>query len=77
MIRGMAPRVVILGCGFGGLWAAQALRRAPVDVTVSADAAIHVISKIPIWVLLIAPPFREESFHHDDWKAQNTPRDNI
>jgi len=28
------PRVLILGCGFAGLWAAQALRRAPVEVTV-------------------------------------------
>jgi NADH dehydrogenase len=26
------PRVVIVGCGFGGLFAARALRRAPVDV---------------------------------------------
>jgi NADH:ubiquinone reductase (H+-translocating) len=26
--------VLILGCGFAGLWAAQALRRAPVEVTV-------------------------------------------
>ena len=24
----MTPRVVIIGCGFGGLWAAQHLRRA-------------------------------------------------
>jgi NADH dehydrogenase len=28
------PHVVILGAGFGGLNAAQGLRRAPVDVTV-------------------------------------------
>ena len=28
------PRVVILGAGFGGLNAAQALKSAPVDVTV-------------------------------------------
>lgn len=26
------PRVVIVGCGFGGLWAARALKRAPVDL---------------------------------------------
>ncbi len=26
------PRVVIVGCGFGGLFAARALRDAPVDV---------------------------------------------
>jgi NADH dehydrogenase len=29
----MRPRVVIIGGGFGGLYAARALRRAPVDVT--------------------------------------------
>jgi NADH:quinone reductase (non-electrogenic) len=28
------PRVVIIGAGFGGLYAARALRRAPVDITV-------------------------------------------
>src|SRR6516165_11028007 len=26
------PRVVIVGCGFGGLWAARSLSHAPVDV---------------------------------------------
>ena len=30
----MPPRVVIVGAGFGGLWAARALAHAPVDVTV-------------------------------------------
>jgi NADH dehydrogenase len=30
----MERRVVILGCGFAGLWAAQGLRKAPVDLTV-------------------------------------------
>src|SRR5687768_11053375 len=29
-----APRVVIIGAGFGGLTVAQSLRRAPVDLTV-------------------------------------------
>src|SRR5258708_29941988 len=28
------PRVIIIGCGFGGRWAAQGLARAPVEVTV-------------------------------------------
>ncbi len=34
MERGARPRVVILGGGFGGLYAAQALEKAPVDVTI-------------------------------------------
>src|ERR1041384_2382872 len=29
-----APRVVIIGCGFGGLWAAQTLHKAPVGLAV-------------------------------------------
>lgn len=33
MTAGTRPRVLIVGGGFGGLWAAQALRRAPVQVT--------------------------------------------
>src|SRR5690606_22873356 len=28
------PRVVVVGCGFGGLWTARALRRAPVELIV-------------------------------------------
>ncbi|MFQ5986452.1 MAG: NAD(P)/FAD-dependent oxidoreductase [Thermoplasmata archaeon] len=32
MANGTRPRIVILGAGFGGLWAARALRRASVDV---------------------------------------------
>ncbi len=30
---GQRPRVVIVGSGFGGLFAAQRLKKAPVDVT--------------------------------------------
>lgn len=33
MMPAMDPRVLIIGCGFAGLWAAQALRKAPVEVT--------------------------------------------
>jgi NADH dehydrogenase len=42
----MAPRVVILGCGFGGLWAAQHLRRAPVDVTVVDRTNHHLFTPL-------------------------------
>ncbi len=40
------PHVVILGCGFGGLWAAQALRRADADVTVVDRANHHLFSPL-------------------------------
>jgi NADH:ubiquinone reductase (H+-translocating) len=32
LLQPKRPRVVIVGCGFGGLWAARALKHAPVDV---------------------------------------------
>jgi NADH dehydrogenase len=40
------PRVVIIGCGFGGLWAAQGLRRAPVDVTVVDRTNHHLFTPL-------------------------------
>jgi NADH:ubiquinone reductase (H+-translocating) len=46
MIRDVNPRVVILGCGFGGLWAAQALRRASVDLTVIDRTNHHLFSPL-------------------------------
>ena len=42
----MNPRVVILGCGFGGLWAAQGLRRAPVEVTVVDRTNHHLFTPL-------------------------------
>jgi len=42
----MTPRVVILGCGFGGLWAAQGLRRAPVEVTVVDRTNHHLFTPL-------------------------------
>jgi len=39
-------RVVILGGGFGGLYAAQALRRAPVDVTVLDRRNFHLFQPL-------------------------------
>ena len=41
-----APRVVIVGCGFGGLWAAQALRSAPVELTVIARTNHHLFTPL-------------------------------
>ncbi|MEA3192593.1 MAG: hypothetical protein QOD26_926 [Betaproteobacteria bacterium] len=42
----MNPRVVIVGCGFGGLWAAQALARAPVDLTVIDRTNHHLFTPL-------------------------------
>ena len=42
----MNPRVLILGCGFAGLWAAQALRRAPVEVTVLDRVNHHLFTPL-------------------------------
>jgi NADH dehydrogenase len=42
----MNPRVVILGCGFAGLWAAQALRKAPVELTVLDRTNHHLFTPL-------------------------------
>jgi NADH dehydrogenase len=59
-------RVVIVGCGFGGLTAAKALRRAPVDVTVIDRTNHHLfqplLHQMATGVLAegdIAPPTRD------------------
>src|SRR3989440_10404712 len=41
-----SAQVVILGCGFGGLWAAQALRHAPVEVTVIDRTNHHLFTPL-------------------------------
>ena len=43
---GGRPRVVIIGSGFGGLFAAQALRKAPVDVTIIAKTGYHLFQPL-------------------------------
>jgi NADH dehydrogenase len=40
------PRVAIIGCGFAGLWAAQALRRAQVEVTVIDRTNHHLFTPL-------------------------------
>jgi NADH:ubiquinone reductase (H+-translocating) len=40
------PRVLILGCGFGGLFATQALKRAPVDITVIDRVNHHLFQPL-------------------------------
>jgi NADH:ubiquinone reductase (H+-translocating) len=42
----MNPRVVILGCGFGGLWAAQGLRGAHAEVTVVDRTNHHLFTPL-------------------------------
>ncbi|MCW2697549.1 MAG: dehydrogenase, FAD-containing subunit [Modestobacter sp.] len=43
---GTRPRVVIVGSGFGGLFAAQRLRKAPVDVTLIAKTTHHLFQPL-------------------------------
>ena len=40
------PHVIIVGCGFGGLWAAQALRHAAVEVTVVDRTNHHLFTPL-------------------------------
>lgn len=40
------PKVLIIGSGFGGLFAARALRRAPVDVTLVAKTGHHLFQPL-------------------------------
>ncbi|MEV6599639.1 NAD(P)/FAD-dependent oxidoreductase [Actinoplanes sp. NPDC051346] len=59
-------RVVIVGAGFGGLFAAKALRRADVDITLINGTAYHLFQPLLYQVATgilsegeIAPPIRE------------------
>src|SRR6266849_2406119 len=42
----MNPRVVIVGCGFGGLWVAQGLRNASVELTVIDRTNHHLFTPL-------------------------------
>src|SRR3954452_18363943 len=66
MREGHRHRVVIVGAGFGGLFAAKALRRADVDVTLINGTAYHLFQPLLYQVATgilsegeIAPPIRE------------------
>ena len=59
-------RVVIVGAGFGGLFATKALRRAPVEITLINSTAYHLFQPLLYQVATgilsegeIAPPIRE------------------
>jgi NADH dehydrogenase len=63
---GGRPRVVIVGSGFGGLFAAQSLAKAPVDVTLIGKTSHHLFQPLLYQVATgilsegeIAPPTRE------------------
>src|SRR3954470_18899242 len=59
-------RVVVVGAGFGGLFATKALKNAPVDVTLINGTAYHLFQPLLYQVATgilsegeIAPPIRE------------------
>ena len=59
-------RVVVIGAGFGGLFAIKALRKAPVDITLVNGTAYHLFQPLLYQVATgilsegeIAPPIRE------------------
>ncbi|MEA2300006.1 MAG: hypothetical protein QOE44_541, partial [Solirubrobacteraceae bacterium] len=63
---GPRPRVVIVGSGFGGLFAAKRLRRSPVEVTVIDRVTHHLFQPLLYQVATgilsegeIAPPIRD------------------
>lgn len=67
------PRVVILGCGFGGLFAAKALDRAPVTVTVIDRTNHHLFQPLLYQVATaglsapaVAAPIRNILAHQDN-----------
>ncbi|MBM7805317.1 NADH dehydrogenase [Geodermatophilus bullaregiensis] len=64
------PRVVVVGSGFGGLFAAKALRKAPVDITVIGKTGHHLFQPLLYQVATgilsegeIAPATREVLRH--------------
>src|SRR5918994_938644 len=67
------PRVVIVGSGFGGLFTAKALRKAPVDVTVIGKTSHHLFQPLLYQVATgilsegeIAPATREVLRHQEN-----------
>jgi NADH:ubiquinone reductase (H+-translocating) len=53
-VAGTTPRVVIVGAGFAGLYAARALRRAPVEVTVVDRRNHHLFQPLLYQVAMAA-----------------------
>jgi NADH dehydrogenase len=70
------PRVVIIGTGFGGLFSAQALRNAPVDVTIIGKTSHHLFQPLLYQVATgilsegeIAPATREILRRHENTRV--------
>src|SRR3954471_6251788 len=70
------PQVVIIGTGFGGLFTAQALRKAPVDVTVIGKTSHHLFQPLLYQVATgilsegeIAPATREILRRHENTRV--------
>ena len=70
----MTPRVVILGCGFGGLWAAQGLRGARAEVTVIDRTNHHLFTPLLYQVATagLAAPAIAGPIRHILAKQKNT-----
>ena len=68
------PRVVIIGCGFGGLWAAQALHKAPVELTVVDRTNHHLFQPLLYQVATagLAAPAIAAPIRHILRKQRNT-----
>jgi NADH:ubiquinone reductase (H+-translocating) len=69
----MRERVVVVGAGFGGLFATRALRRADVDITLINGTAYHLFQPLLYQVATgilsegeIAPPIREVLKNQDN-----------
>lgn len=70
------PRVVIIGSGFGGLFAAQALRKADVDITLIGKTSHHLFQPLLYQVATgilsegeIAPSTREIVRRHENTRV--------
>jgi NADH:ubiquinone reductase (H+-translocating) len=73
---GGRPRVVIIGSGFGGLFAAQRLKNAPVDITLIGKTSHHLFQPLLYQVATgilsegeIAPATREILRRHDNTRV--------
>ena len=74
VVTGTKPRVVIIGAGFGGIHAAKALRKAPVDLTVIDRNNHHLFQPLLYQVATagLSPADISEPIRHILRKQKNT-----